>query len=68
VTALTMPKLTMKRGDRSGGGKLKRPRFRSGATSVRFEPDHPADEGIDQYQERELLPVLAQPERDAGPR
>jgi len=33
-----------------------------------FQADHPADEGVDEHQQRELLPVLAQPECDAGPR
>ena len=31
-----------------------------------LQPDHAADKGVDENQQRELLPILAQAESDAG--
>ena len=67
MTALTTPKLMMKDVTATVEASWKVSLPISG-TKRPFQPDHTADEGVDEHQQRELLPVLAQPERNAGSR
>jgi hypothetical protein len=67
VTALTTPKLMMK--DVTATVEASWKGLAADQRHQRpFQPDHAADECVDEHQDNELLSILSQPERDGGPR